>query len=39
MEYFLYSCHCNIRFPYRIRKVLRDILINILGYEGKKVMR
>ena len=27
----------NIRFPYRIRKVVGNISINILGNEGKKL--
>ena len=27
--------YCNIRFPYRIRKYFRNILINILGHKGK----
>ena len=29
--------YCNIRFPYRIRKVVGNISINILGHEGKKL--
>ena len=29
--------YCNIRFPYRIRKVVRNININILDHEGKKI--
>ena len=36
MEYFLYSCCCNIRFPYRIRKVIMNIFIDILGHEMEK---
>ena len=28
---------CNIRFLYRIRKVVRNISINILCHEGKKL--
>ena len=27
----------NIRFPYRIRKVIRNITINILGHKGKHI--
>ena len=27
--------YCNIRFPYRIRKVVRNITLNILGHEGE----
>ena len=30
-------CYCNIRFPYRIRKVIGNIFINILGHDGKKL--
>ena len=29
--------YCNIRLPYRIRKVVGNISINILGHEGKKL--
>ena len=29
--------YCNIRFPYRINKVVRNITINILGHGGKKL--
>ena len=29
--------YCNIRLPYRIRKIVRNISINILGHEGKKL--
>ena len=29
--------YCNIRLPYRIRKVVGNISINILGDEGKKL--
>ena len=28
--------YCNIRLPYKIRKIVRNIFINILSYEGKK---
>ena len=28
---------CNIRFLYRIKKVVRNITINILVHEGKKI--
>ena len=28
--------YCNIRLPYRIRKVVGNISINIPGHEGKK---
>ena len=28
--------YCNIRLPYRIKKIVRNIFINILGHEGKK---
>ena len=28
--------YCNIRFPYRINKVIGNISINILGHKGKK---
>ena len=34
--FLIFICHCNIRFPYRIRKVVDNIFINILGHEGKK---
>ena len=27
--------YCNIRFPYRIRKLVGNITLNILGHEGK----
>ena len=30
---------CENRFPYRIRKLAKNIFVHILGYEGKKVMR
>ena len=30
--------HCNIKLPYRIRKVVENISINIVG-QGEKVMR
>ena len=30
-SYLLY--YCNIRFPYRIRKIVGNIPINILGHE------
>ena len=29
--------YCNIRLPYRIRKVVGNIFINILSHEGKKL--
>ena len=29
--------YCNIRFPCRIKKVVRNITINIIGREGKKL--
>ena len=29
--------YCIIRFPYKIRKVVRNITINILDHEGKKL--
>ena len=29
--------YCNIRFLCKIRKVIRNITINILGHEGKKL--
>ena len=29
--------YCNIRFFYRIRKVVKNITINILGHKGKKI--
>ena len=29
--------YCNIKFLYRINKVVRNITINILGHEGKKL--
>ena len=29
--------YCNIIFPYRIRKIVRNVPINILGHEGKKL--
>ena len=31
------SVNCNIRFPCRIRKVVRNITINILDHKGKKL--
>ena len=47
MSYYLvsfYYCniirllyYCNIRFPSRIRKVVRNIIINILDHEWKKL--
>ena len=33
--FLIFICHCNIRFPYRIRKVIRNIYMNMLGYDGK----
>ena len=33
--FLIFTCHCNIRFPYRIRKVIRNIYMNTLGYDGK----
>ena len=29
--------HCNIKLFYFIRKVIKNISINILGYENKKL--
>ena len=29
--------YCNIRLPYRIRKIVGNIPINILGHEEKKL--
>ena len=29
--------YCNIRLPYKIRKVVGNISINILSHEGKKL--
>ena len=37
IAYFLYSYICNSKFLYRIKKVIRNIAINILGHEGKKL--
>ena len=31
--------HCNIIFRYGIRKIIKNIFINILGYKEKKVMK
>ena len=28
------TCDCTIRVPYGIRKVIKNISINILGHEG-----
>ena len=33
--FLIFTCHCNIRFPYRIRKIIRNIYMNTLGYDGK----
>ena len=35
-SYLLY--YCNIGFPSKIRKVVRNNLINIMGYGGKKLL-
>ena len=29
----------NLEFPYRIKKVIKNIFINIKSYKGEKVMR
>ena len=29
--------HCNIRFPYKIRRVIRNIYINIVDLKGKRL--
>ena len=29
----IFMHHCSIKFPYRIRKVIRNIFINIQGYK------
>ena len=29
------TCDCTIRVPYGIKKVIKNISINILGHEGK----
>ena len=34
-SYLLY--YCNLRFSYRIRKVIKNIPINILGHDGKNL--
>ena len=34
----IFICHCNIKFPYSIRKVIKNIFINIMRrkcYKGK----
>ena len=38
IEDFRLIYYCNIRLSYRIRKVVGNISINILSYEGKKLL-
>ena len=37
IEYFLYWCYCNIGFPNKITKGIRNIFINILDHKEKRL--
>ena len=37
--FFILICHCHIRFPYRMKKIIKSITINILGHGGEVMRR